>query len=371
MSDLGIDGLQEHAPKPRHPHVRGCLAVLVAFAIIVGIGAFAYVKGVSLIQNALSGPADYTGNGHGTVVVQVKKGDTAADIGATLQNANVVQSQQAFVDAARADSRSLTIQVGFYKLHKQMEAKNALALILDPKSQVTNLLTIPEGYRAKEILATIAAKTRFTSAQVDRAFGHTAALKLPAYAEGDAEGYLFPATYDVAPNMSAGGLLAAMTARFKQEAARDNLVGGARALHMTPHDVVTVASLVQAEARRAQDMPKVARVVYNRLKVGMPLQFDSTLHYAVDSRGEIATSNNLRRLDSPYNSYTRTGLPPTAIDSPGAAALKAALHPAPGRWRYFVTVNLRTGDTRFAVTYAQHQRNVALYLRYCQTSNAC
>ncbi|MGI8577546.1 MAG: endolytic transglycosylase MltG [Nocardioidaceae bacterium] len=371
MSDLGIDGLQEHAPKPRHTHVRGCLAVLVASAIIVGIGAFAYVKGVALIKDALSGPADYAGNGHGTAVVQVKKGDTAVDIGTTLLKAHVVKSQQAFVDAARADARSLTIQVGFYKMHKQMAAKDALDLMLDPKSKVTNLLTIPEGYRAKEILATIAAKTPLTSAELNQAFRDTAALQLPAYAGGDAEGYLFPATYNVAPNATAPGLLAAMTARFKQEAARDNLVSGASALHMSPHTVVIVASLVQAEARRPQDMPKVARVVYNRLKIGMSLQFDSTLHYAVDSRGQIATSNNLRQLNSPYNTYTRTGLPPTAIDSPGAIALHAALHPAAGNWRYFVTVNLRTGDTRFAVTFAQQQRNEALYYAYCQTSNAC
>jgi peptidoglycan lytic transglycosylase G len=85
----------------------------------------------------------------------------------------------------------------------------------------------------------------------------------------------------------------------------------------------------------------------------------------------IQTSESLRHLKTPYNSYEHTGLPPTPIDSPGALALKAALHPAAGSWRYFVTVNLRTGDTRFATTFQQHLHNQQLYIEYCQTSKAC
>jgi UPF0755 protein len=103
----------------------------------------------------------------------------------------------------------------------------------------------------------------------------------------------------------------------------------------------------------------------------MPLQLDSTLHYAVDSRGVVQTSRHLRSLRSAYNSYTHPGLPPTAIDSPGTRALQAALRPAHTTYRYFVTVNLRTGDTRFATTFAEHQRNVRLLHRYCETSDAC
>jgi UPF0755 protein len=162
-----------------------------------------------------------------------------------------------------------------------------------------------------------------------------------------------------------------MTTRFAQEADALELTQGAAALHMSPTDVVIVASLVQAEARRPEDMPKVARVIYNRLKINMALQLDSTLHYAVNSRGVIQANQALRDLDTPYNSYQLTGLPPTAIDSPGELALKAALHPAPGPWHYFVTVNLETGENKFATTYDQFLHYKQEYILYCQTSKAC
>ncbi|MDX6307425.1 MAG: hypothetical protein QOI06_471 [Nocardioidaceae bacterium] len=371
MSDLGIGTLRDRGHKVRPRRVRGCLAVLVALAILVGIGVFAYVKGVSAIKGWLSGPADYHGQGHGSVIVQVKSGDTSSVIGATLLQAGVVKSVSAFTDAAKSDSRSLSIQVGYYRMRLQMSGANALKLMLDPSSLVSKQLTIPEGLRAQEILSTIAAHTPFSAAQVKAAFNDTKALGLPSYANGDAEGYLYPATYPVTPASKPLALLTAMTKRFKQEANMLKLTLGASALHTSPTDIVIIASLVQAEARRPQDMPKVARVIYNRLKAQMPLQFDSTLHYAIDSRGVIQTSRALRNLKTPYNSYTRLGLPPTAIDSPGEVALKAALHPAQGSWRYFVTVNLRTGDTRFASTFKQQLENEQLYHRYCQTSSAC
>ncbi len=374
MTHLGIGTREEEEHEPRHRPWRGCLAVLVACAILAGIGTFAYVKGVDVIKHALShfsGPADYSGTGHGSVVVQVRQGDTASDIGATLTKAQVVESEEAFVDAARNDSRSRDIQVGFYRLRRHMSAASALALLLQPGSMISHSVTIPEGKRADEILAAIVADTRLGKTAVDKAFADTKALGLPPYAKGHAEGYLFPATYDVTPGTTAASLLREMTAKFDAEASNLGLVKAAANLHRSPTDVVIVASLVQAEARRAVDMPKVARVIYNRLQIGMPLQLDSTLHYAVNSRGHIATSNNLRQLKSPYNSYTHTGLPPTAIDSPGAEALKAALHPAAGTWRFFVTVNLRTGKTLFATTFAQQQHNETIYHEYCQTSSAC
>jgi UPF0755 protein len=166
-------------------------------------------------------------------------------------------------------------------------------------------------------------------------------------------------------------VLKTMVDTFDQHAAAAKLEQGATALGRSPYDVLIVASLVQAEASRPQDMPKVASVIYNRLDAGMPLQLDSTLHYAVDSRGEVTTSDDLRDIDSPYNSYDLTGLPPTPIDSPGDAALEAALHPADTTYLYFVTVNLRTGKTLFAETLAEHNENRQKLTAYCQTSDEC
>jgi UPF0755 protein len=373
VSDLGLGEITErHGHRaPKHKRGRAFVAVFIALAIVVGAAVFAYVKGVDLIQDALSGPEDYSGDGHGSVVVEVQDGDTATEIGQTLNDRGVVASVEAFTDVASADSRALTIQVGFYTLRKQMSAESALDLLLDPKSKVTNLLTIPEGLRADEILATIVKKTDFTAAQVRKAAADPAALGLPGYAGGDLEGYLFPSTYDVAPNMDARGLLSTMVEQFGREAEEVDLEGAARRQGLSPGQLVTVASLVQAETRHNEDMPKVAAVVYNRLEQGMPLQFDSTLHYAAESRGEVVAGSDLRNIDSPYNTYRHTGLPPGPIASPGAAALAAAASPSDDDYLYFVTVDLATGETRFAETLAEHNRNVAVYHQYCQTSDEC
>jgi UPF0755 protein len=125
---------------------------------------------------------------------------------------------------------------------------------------------------------------------------------------------------------------------------------------MNVYQAVTIASIVQAEAASKADMGKVARVVFNRLERGMPLQMDSTINYALN-RSTLKTNAADTRIDSPYNTYTRMGLPPTPIDSPGEDAMRAAISPTPGDWLYFVTV--KPGDTRFTADFAEHQRNVA------------
>jgi len=252
-----------------------------------------------------------------------------------------------------------------------MSAKSALAVLINPDSLIAApTVTIPEGLRASEILATIAANTDFTPKQLRAAYADTEALDLPAYANGDPEGYLFPSTYDITEDTTAASLLHDMVARFTQNAEDLDLEGKAKSLGEDPGDIVTIASLVQAEAGQA-DMAKVASVVYNRLDAGMPLQFDSTLHYGLNIRGNIQLTREQLNTDGPYNSYTRAGLPPTPIDSPGADALEAALNPANTDYLYFVTVNLATGETKFAETLEEHNQNVAEYREYCTTSDEC
>jgi peptidoglycan lytic transglycosylase G len=373
VSDLGVGGLRATGHRHRPKRGRGCLAALIAVALIAGIGVFAYVKGVDAIKGALSGPEDFSGDGHKpAVTVKVAKGDTATDIGGTLYDAGVVKSVEAFTDAASADERSLSIQVGSYQLLSEMSARSALKVLVNPDSLIKNpTFTIPEGMRAKEILASIADQTDLTAKEVDSAYADTKALGLPDYAGGDPEGFLYPSTYDIGPDVTAPELLAAMVKQFNAAATDADLEGGAKSLGLSPYEIVTVASLLQAEASRPEDMPKVAAVIYNRLDAGMALQFDSTLHYAVESRGQVVAGQDLRDIDSPYNTYKLTGLTPTPIDSPGADAIEAALHPTDANYLYFVTVNLKTGETRFAESYREHLKNVALYNTYCETSDEC
>ncbi|MFJ4966449.1 endolytic transglycosylase MltG [Streptomyces sp. NPDC088729] len=218
----------------------------------------------------------------------------------------------------------------------------------------TRTLVVPEGRRATQVYAA-----------VDRALGLAAGstrdtvpkagLALPDQAAGNPEGYLFPATYPLAPSTTPTSLLRYMADTARKRFGTDRITAGARRNNISVYETVTIASIVQAEADTAADMAKVARVVYNRLLKDMPLQMDSTLNYAL-KRSTLDTSAGDTRIDSPYNSYQRKGLPPTPIGNPGEEALRAAVSPAPGPWLYFVTVG--PGDTRFTESYDEQRKNV-------------
>ena len=366
MSDLGLEPVAEPRARKRFRWAPGCIAVLLALALLGGGAAFVVVQGGGCLSRILSSaPEDYVGDGFGAVVVQVRSGDTATKIGERLAKAGVVKTSEAFSDAARNDDRSREIQVGFYRLRREMSAVAALAMLLDPDSRAGTTVTLPEGLRLSEIVSVLAQNTRFTPREITAALEDSRALPLPPYARGEPEGYLFPATYEISPKQPVRDVLAAMVERFSQAAADVDLVAGARQLGITPGQAVTIASLVQAEASRTQDMAKVARVIYNRLRIDEPLGLDSTVHYAVESSGDIFTTRKERGVNSPYNTYNRVGLPPGPIDSPGEDALRAALDPAKGDWIYFVTVNLDTGKTKFATTAAQHEANRGLLADWC------
>ncbi|MET9524138.1 endolytic transglycosylase MltG [Streptomyces coeruleorubidus] len=216
-------------------------------------------------------------------------------------------------------------------------------------------LVIPEGRRASQVYAAVDKALALPPGSTKKSLAK-AALKLPNDAAGNPEGYLFPATYPLQEKTTPEKLLALMvdTANAKFNGAP--ITAGAQRNAMNVYQAVTIASIVQAESATKADMGKVARVVSNRLERGMPLQMDSTINYAL-SRSAVRTTASDRRIDSPYNSYQRMGLPPTPIDNPGEEAMRAAVNPPPGDWLYFVTV--RPGDTRFTADYAEHQRNVA------------
>lgn len=377
MTHLGLDLEPDHSEHQGHRRVRrrhnglGCLAVLVAFAVLAGGAFFAYDRGAAALRHWMSPPPDYSGSGSGTVLVEVHDGDGASDIGSTLKNDGVVKSVEAFTDAARKNPASTGIQVGFYAMHKHMSAASALAVLINPKNMVQSAVTLREGLTVEEIVRLLADHTDFSAKQFQKVLHKPASIGLPSYAEGNAEGYLFPATYEIPPNATPTSILTMMVSRFNQAAQDLNLVAEAKKRGVSPHDVMTVASLVQAEARFDKDFPKVSRVIYNRLARHMPLQFDSTVHYAVGRDGRVGTSDSARASDSPYNTYKNAGLPPTPIMAPGEKAIEAALNPAAGPWLYFVTTNPDTGVTKFATTYQEHLRNKAEFDKWCASSPHC
>ncbi|MEV5726128.1 MULTISPECIES: endolytic transglycosylase MltG [Streptomyces] len=223
----------------------------------------------------------------------------------------------------------------------------------EPKKPTS--LVIPEGWRASQIYAAVDKALELPPGTTRKSLDK-ANLKLPIDAEGNPEGYLFPATYPLAEDTTPETLLTAMVDTANNRFNRAPIAAGAQRNAMNVYQAVTIASIVQAEAATKADMGKVARVIFNRLERGMPLQMDSTINYALN-RATLKTTLDDTRIDSPYNSYQRMGLPPTPIDNPGEEAVRAAISPAPGDWLYFVTV--KPGDTRFTADYAEHQRNVA------------
>jgi UPF0755 protein len=266
-----------------------------------------------------------------------------------------VASTRAFILAAEHSTSSTGLLPGFYGMHRHMKASLAYAILINPKNMVQIKVTIPEGWRLSQIVAFLGAKSGIPRSAYAKVLKDPAQLHLPVFANGRPEGYLFPATYSVQPHETALGVLTGMVQRFEQEAASVGLPAAAKQVHLTQAQVVIMASLVQAEGGSLSDYPKIARVIYNRLARGMPQQLDSTVLYGLNKFGILASDKDLTS-PSPYNTYKHKGLPPGPIDSPGAAAIQAVLHPAAGPWLYFVTVNPKTGLTRYTSSPAQFQQ---------------
>ncbi|MFF2145880.1 endolytic transglycosylase MltG [Kitasatospora sp. NPDC058190] len=360
---LEPEGRPPGAPRPRFdapdPHRRrnGLACGLTAFALIavfggIGLTGYTWLQG----QRKPLAAADYAGQGAGSVQVSVPEGAGLAQIASALVRNGVVASSLAFTRAAKGSAAAAgRIQPGTYTLRQKMSAVAALAVLIDPAN--ANGLTIPEGWRGYQIFAAIDKKLKLPEGTSRKTAQEQAAeLGLPDFAKGSPEGYLFPATYSVTDGTTALDLLKQMVERAGKEFSRDDVNVVAQTLGQSLYGLVTVASMVQGEADNTEDMGKVARVIYNRLAKGMPLQLDSTINYAL-GRSTLNTTVTDTKLDSPYNTYLHPGLPPSPISNPGRQAIMAALDPTPGDWVYFVTV--KPGDTRFTDSFEVQQRNVA------------
>jgi UPF0755 protein len=349
----------------RRPRRGRRLLVLVAAAVVVGVAVFAAYGVLRPMVSELTASNDYPGPGAGEVQVTVDDGDSGRAIGASLQKADVVKSSKAFLDAAAEDPKSAAIQPGTYILKKQMAARDALAVLVNPKNRSVPRVTVPEGLWATEVVALLSKATGIPVADYQAAAKNPAALGLPASAKGNLEGYLFPSTYEFPAKATAVEQLRTMVAKSVAE------LGKAGVAEADMERTMIVASIVEGEVNGDADRAKVARVIENRLKsTGPPnfglLQMDSTVHYAVKKRGKAGTTDADRASASPYNTYKAQGLPPGPINNPGAASIVAAATPAEGPWLFFVTVDPSTGETRFATTAAEHQVNVNQFNAWCR-----
>lgn len=359
--------------------LKGCVAVLVALVVLLGGFYVALTQGVSWVADQFQGPEDYPGPGRGSVEFTVNEGDTVAQIGRNLKAEGVTLSVQAFIDAAAGEPDSSGIQVGAYELQKEMRAADALEVLIDPDNLIGfPTVTVPEGLRLTEIVSTLAESTDFPEQAWNRALQQPDRIGLPDYAEGNAEGYLFPATYEIKPGMKPVRILKMMVDRWRQAADEAGLEERAAELGKTPGELMIIASLIEAEGR-GDDMPKISRVIYNRLdgpgdKGGTngTLGIDASIAYGLGlSPGSTELTPEQLAEDTPYNTRINPGLPPTPIEAPGDDAIEAAANPADGPWYYYVTVNLETGETKFYEDYDDFLVGREEYKTYCETSDRC
>ena len=328
----------------RRSPVRWTVAALgVIVLIVAGVWAVSTVRSLAPEERAAVAAGQ-------SVDVVVDSGDSLSTLAATLAEAGVVASASGFLATAELDERASGIGPGVYSLQTGMDPAQVIEAMLDPATRAAPLV-LPEGLRLDETLRITSERTGLPLADLEAAVVDSGDLGLPEWSAGRAEGFFFPASYDVIPGRTASEVLGAMVGRFDIAADEISLEKRAKRTGLTPYEVLIVASLVQAEAA-PEDFRKVARVVYNRLEQGMKLQFDSTVNYALRQDTFFLTEDMLT-TSSPYNTFVIDGLPPGPINSPGQEALDAALNPAKGDWVYFVTVDPETLTTRFTADYDQ------------------
>ncbi|WP_344131838.1 endolytic transglycosylase MltG [Luedemannella flava] len=354
---------------------RSFLALLMSVILLAALGGGVY-WGVGRIQEFFNAP-DYTAVGTQTVTVEVKAG-TITDTANTLYDGGVVKSAKAYIEAAEDDPRSTNVQPGFYKLVKQMPAKEALARLLDPeRNRVVNRVTVTEGEMTLDIYAKLAKALDIPVKDFVEAGGKPRDLGVADWwfkrddgkrSATTVEGFLFPATYEFAPDVTAKEALSQMVEKFNEVTTELTFADTVQTtLNISPYEALIAASIAQAEVSRTEDFDKVTRVIYNRAyKGGFPcacLGMDTTVNYylrltgAGGARSEHLTQAQIHDPDNPYNTHDKAGLPLGPIGNPGRDTLRAAMTPAKGPWTYFVTID-KSGTTAFATTLDEHARNI-------------
>ncbi|MFG2192203.1 endolytic transglycosylase MltG [Streptomyces sp. NPDC048639] len=352
--------------RDRGPKRRSGMALLLSGAVLIGaVGGVGYLA-YDFWQDHFGPPPDYSGSGSGNVQVEIPDGATGNQMGNILKSAGVVKSVDAFVEAQQDNPKGDAIQPGVYVLRKSMSANSAVEMMTDPAN--LNALIIAEGLRAGSVYRAIDKKLNLPDGTTKSVAKKKAdSLGLPSWADNPKakdplEGFLYPSRYSAAKGTKPEDILRQMVDRAKGVYKKLDVEGEAKKLGLdSPRDIVTVASLVQAEGKTHDDFRKMADVVYNRLKPGNQetngkIEFDSTYNYLKNQSNIDIPINEIRNHDDPYNTYFYRGLPPGPIGNPGDEALRAALDPDRGGWFYFISLDNQ--KTTFTKTLAEHEKLV-------------
>lgn len=357
-------------PDKRKRRIGGWIALGVVLLLLGGIaggGLWVWNTYEDNIREVMGWeePKDYeAGLAHGEALVTVVSGDTGRPISETLHEAGVTKTPEAFYDYLISTSQNPVFQPGVFRLQQQMTSAAALEALMNPANKLENTAQLREGLTVAQSLPILAEATALPLADFEAAVTTPADYGVTA---DSLEGWLFPATYTFNPGLTAQDVVRTLVDRAVQSLDQAGVPVEDR------QRILTVASIIQREARFEQDFYKVARVIENRLDpsnnetFGL-LQMDSTAQYGYGELhdGTVSSSGEALSDDNPWNTYVHTGLPIGPISNPGDTAIDAAMHPADGPWLYFVTVNLDTGETVFTSTLAEHEQARAQWISWCK-----
>lgn len=326
---------------------RVALALLASFLITAGIHE---VRSGSNRAPDFSCQRSEASSKNSEVAIEIPRGATGSQVAQLLFEKGVVASSESYFRIAVADPRSVRVAPGVHQIETGICAKIALDQLLDA-NRIVGLINISEGMWISEIVPQMIA-AGWSRSEIQSAL--KSVVKPSKFTS--VEGLLFPAQYSFAKGTTALVALQSMVDRGLLEIEKAGL--NRSGLDFSPQQLLIIASLVQAEGNY-EDFTKISQVIRNRLKKGMPLQFDSTVHYVKQSRGSVFLSTQSTFINSPYNTYRKYGLPPGPINNPGEQALAAAITPKDGDWLFFITV--APFDTRFTSDITQFNEWKVLY----------
>ena len=337
----------------------------VVFACVIGIGAVLVFADPNVARINQSKPAVTDTKTESAeeiekhVTVKIREGLSTAEIADRLAEKGIISSSLKFRIIARLRGYDNKLRPGAYTFTAGMEDEEVFAKLLTGEKKLIKF-TIPEGFGVKQIAERLynldlADKDEFIKAATDFApYDYMRKRQNVFYA---AEGFLFPDTYAVESDVEIDEILTLMSRTF-DDRLTPTMRKQAEQMGLSVYDLITLASLVEREVRFPEDRPIVAQVLLKRLKLNMPLQTDATLQYLMETpKEEVSIADT--QIDSPYNTYQHTGLPPGPIANPGMASITAALHPSDTDYLYFVAD--RRGHNHYAYTYEEHLNLVNQY----------
>jgi UPF0755 protein len=327
----------------RRRRTRGIVILLVLIGLIGG-GAYEALR--------LTGRRPPKVQAGLPVTIIIRPGEGTRQIGQALEDAGVVDSAGRFRAVASERGLDGILKPGAYQLETVMDVDSVIDLLVRGPNLGTPF-TIPEGFTVQQIVDRIAATKRFPKATLEKALT-SPNLEVPFRPKGvkTLEGLLFPQTYRIEKDSSATAVIQQMLDQTEQVVSQFDLSRTPRKL--SPYQILVIASMIEREAKVPEDRPKIARVIYNRLAKGQPLQIDATVQYALGSGSRRLSTQDLQ-VKSPFNTYLHTGLPPTPIASPGQASIEAALNPADGPWLYYVLID-KDGHHAFTASATEFAR---------------